>query len=878
MKKPAILLACIFLAGLLGQSLVCKSATFPLQIEDEKEEKKEDEEDTSDKPKESDYVKLLKNPEQEEKGFVDIYYVKNKLYFEVPFDLMGKPILLGSTISKLSDNNNGYVGTKPFSPIMVEFSRVDSTIQLRRIVKNKIAPETDSNISSALEKNSLGAIMELFDIKAYNPDTTGAVIEVTNFFLKDIKELSPFGGAPAGYTRSESFKKDRSFIGNVKSFDDNLMVKSIMSYEYSLTKGKTRVLKNKPFTAEMTRTLLLLPEEPVRPRIADPRIGIFVTKKLKFTNEKNRTEEEFYAHRFNLVPSDTTAFLNKQLVEPVKPIVFYVDNDFPKTWRATIKNAVTDWNKTFEKIGFKNAVKALDYPDDNPEFDPDNLKYNCIRYSPTPIANAMGPSWVDPRSGEIINASVYVFHDVVKLVNRWLFVQLSPSDEMVRNMTLPDAYRNRALRYVIRHEVGHCLGFMHNMGSSAAIPVDSLRSPSFTQKYGTTYSIMDYARFNYIAQPGDKERGVQLFPPEFGLYDYYLVNWNYSIFPEVKTKEEESIKLQKIISEKAGDVRFRYGKQQGGILDPSSQSEDLGDDAVKASVYGIKNLKYIMNHLNEWIGPEDKDYEYRQSIWTNILTQYVRYINHIFSNVGGIYLNEKYEGDPRSSYESVPRVKQEESLKFLLNEVQNLDWIEDKNILQNMPLTGTPAKELSGKLIKALLQSVTKVNLSAEKSNEVNPYTSQECMDDIYEAVWHKTIKKKALSEIDKEMQKAFIGAVISGAKIATGKSSGKAAFTSNETSGITLPAFAEQQMINEFGHSAYSEYFDPCCQLDTKPTSGFGGVNIAFSLMPSLESLYYSVLVDARDLLEKRSKSASDDETRLHYQLLLFQIDKVLN
>ena len=832
------------------------------------------------KPKETPYQKLLKNPKKESKGLINMYFVKDKLYFEVPFDLMGKGMLLGSTISQLSDNNSSYVGVKPTSPIFVEFTRVDSTLQLRRIVKNNIASETDANIVNALDKNSIGAIMELFKVKAYNPDTTAAVIDVTNFFLKDIKEMSPFMGTPAGYTRSESFKKDRSFIGEIKSFDDNLTVKSHMTYEYSLTKGSTTAIKNKAFSTVMTRTLLLLPEEPARPRIADPRVGIFVSKKLRFSNEKNRTEEEYYAHRFNLVPSDTAAFKRGELVEPVKPIEFYIDSDFPASWRESVKHAVTDWNVTFEKIGFKNAVKALDFPEDDPEFDPDNLKYNCIRYSPTPIANAMGPSWVDPRSGEIINASVYVFHDVLKLVNRWMFIQLSPSDKNLRNIELPESYKEAGLRYVIRHEVGHCLGFMHNMGSSAAIPVDSLRSPSFTEKYGTTYSIMDYARFNYVAQPGDKERGVKLFPPTFGIYDYYLVKWNYSIFPDVASKEEESKKLEAIVSAKADDIRFRYGKQQGATMDPSSQAEDLGDDAVKASTYGIKNLKYIMAHLNEWVREEDKDYAFRESIWTNIISQYVRYVNHIYGNIGGIYLNEKYEGDPRPFFESVPRERQEQALNFLLDELNDLDWLEDKEVIENMSLTGTPAQLIRSQVIEALLNSVIKVNMAAEKSKEENPLAPKECMDEIYDAVWNKTEKGLAINAVDKELQKGFVKFVVEGSKIEQTKPGEAKAFNANTRYGIDLPDFVKRQNIADFGYEGFNEYFNPLhIHADNTPVFGFGlGITVNFVSAVSVESLFYKAILDSQTALKKGLRTVRDKDTKLHYQLLLHQINKVLN
>ncbi len=867
-KRLLFVFICIFLTG------------APIQSNAQFWKSKKKKEAVARVPKPTPYEKLLKDPQQKAEGFINIYFVKNKLYLEVPFNLMGREMLLGSTISQISDNTSGVVGSKPFTPLQVEFSRVDSTLQLRRINKEMVAPMGEKNILEALEKNSLSAIMANFKIEAFNPDTTAAVIDVTGFFLKDIKELSPFNGSPAGLTRSQSFKSDRSFVGEVKSFEDNLTIKSHMSYDVTLKSKTVTVQKDEPFTAVMTRTLLLLSQNPARPRIADPRIGIFVSKKDKLSNSTNRSEQVFYAHRFNLIPSNIEAFNKGELVDPVKPITFYVDSDFPESWRSSIKNAINDWQEAFEKIGLKNAIRAIDYPTDDPEFDPDNLKYNCVRYSPSPVANAMGPSWVDPRSGEIINASVYVYHNIVKLLNNWMFIQISPADENVRQVILPQSYLDEGLRYVIRHEVGHCLGFMHNMGASAAIPVDSLRSPGFTQKYGTTYSIMDYARFNYVAQPGDKERGVRLSPPKFGLYDYFLVKWNYSYFSGCANAEQESERLTAMISEKANDPIYRYGKQQGYTMDPSSQSEDLGDDAIKASVYGIKNLKYVMNHLNDWVGEQDKDYSYRQTIWNGIISQYVRYLNHIYSNVGGIYLNEKYEGDPRPFFESVPRNRQEAALNFLLKEIKDLDWLEKREVIENMTLTGTPVNVLREKLVEVLLASSLKVSLSADKSLEKNPYTSKECMKDIFAAVWAETRKGKTLPDADKDIQKAFVKSIIEGSDLAKAEAGGKSALAANSLTGIQLPEFVKQKSIQDFGYEGFNEYLNPCyseASFDSDPVSGFSGTTISFSLKPSLESLYYGYLLETKSLLERAVRTTRDNETKVHYQLLLHQIEKTI-
>ena len=361
------------------------------------------------------------------------------------------------------------------------------------------------------------AIIENLAIKAYSPDSTAVVIDMTNFLLSDNEQLNPFSAyAPVTWSGAwieKEFKRNNSQIAKIKAFDDNVSVQSSLTYSVSLRDKRSYYWYKEPFTAVMTRTFLLLPEEPMRPRLADPRINIFWQGYSEFSNEGNGMKPLYYANRWRLEPKDEAAYRRGELVEPKKPIVFYIDNAFPEMWKPYMKYAVEVWQKAFENIGFKNAIIAKDFPTNDPEFDPDNLKYSCIRYSPSSVANAMGPSWTDPRTGEIINASVYVYHNVIKLVQDWRFLHTAAVDSDVRKVVLDDEIIGDCIRYVVSHEVGHCLALMHNMSASAAIPVDSLRSPSFTQKYGTTYSIMDYARNNYVAQPGDKEKGVRLTPP-----------------------------------------------------------------------------------------------------------------------------------------------------------------------------------------------------------------------------------------------------------------------------------------------------------------------------------------------------------------------------
>ncbi len=615
-------------------------ATSQARDKKDRSEKKTEKADSSasEKPKETDYDKLLKKPHDVAKGMITLHKIDGKLYFEFPLELFGRQMLLGSVVSETSDNLSGVPGSKSNEPLFITFTKVGDQVQIRQINSDNYTSGVSQNMLSSLDKNNIPTIFRNFEIDAYNPDSTAVVFNVTDLFVGHVKELSPFSylGAYGGAAK-ESFKKELSYLGAVKSFSDNLTVKSTLSYTFSVTDPATKrtIISDSPFTAVMTRTLVLLDEEPYRPRITDSRMSVFPTGKYLYSDDEQRVKVIYFANRWRLEPSDPEAWQRGELVAPKKPIVFYIDPDFPEKWKPALFEGVSQWSELFAKIGFKDAVQALPYPTDDPEFDPDNIKYSCIRYAPIPIANAMGPSWVDPRSGEILNASVYVFHDVIKMLNRMLFTQTAQADARVRTVNIPDEVILDGLRYVLAHEVGHCLGFMHNMSSSSVIPVDSLRSPSFTAKYGTTTSIMDYARFNYVAQPGDMERGVKLTPPRFGIYDEYAVKWLYTPVLSAQTPEEEYRITSKWITEASADSVYRYGKQQfRATIDPKSQMEDLGDDAVKASDYGIKNLKYILANLNDWCAAEDEDFSFRSSMYGDIVNQYVTYITHIYANVG----------------------------------------------------------------------------------------------------------------------------------------------------------------------------------------------------------------------------------------------------
>ena len=510
MRKKILLLAAMVVAS---STTIDAQRRFPFFWK----KKKAKTEQITPAKKESEYDKLFKKKHEIAKGLITLHLLDGKVYFELPVDLINKDMLIGSTVTSISDNGNAVVGSKPTDLLHVVFTRNKTHVQLRQVNTDYITGNTQ--IDEALRKSTLGAILSNQKIQAYNNDSTAIVFDMSSVFLGDNKKMSPFdkNSIYGMYNRTENYQSDCSYISQIKAFKDNVSIKSCLSYTFSVSNSQgTSLIKDRPFTAEMTRSIMLLKEKPYRPRMADYRIGVFFTGREQLGEGAKTTVPVYYANRWDIQPSDTAAYLRGEKVKPTKQIVFYIDNTFPEKWKPYLREGVTQWNELFEQIGFKDVVAAKDFPTDDPEFDPDNIKYSCVRYAPSSIENAMGPSWVDPRSGEILNASVYLYHNVIKLISNWLFVQTAQADKDVRTVNIPDEMVGDALRYVLSHEIGHCLGFMHNMGASSTFPVDSLRSPEFTQKYGTTPSIMDYARFNYVAQPGDKERGVKLTPPRFG--------------------------------------------------------------------------------------------------------------------------------------------------------------------------------------------------------------------------------------------------------------------------------------------------------------------------------------------------------------------------
>lgn len=833
------------------------------------ERKKKDKQDSV--KVETEYDKLFKGPGCETaEGMITLHKKDGRVYFEMPLRLMGKEMLLGSTVEEISDNNEALVGQKPHTPLHIYFTKIDSAVQMRYVYNVSISK--DKNIQRAIETSNIGAILENFPVKCMNNEKDAVVFDVTDFLVSDREEIDPFDPNSAStyfgwMLRISKFKKERSFIGDIKAFEDNISVTSHLSYGVTMRAlGMFEYQTDKPFTALVKRSLMLLPEKPMRPRIADPRVGLFFSGKMDFTTEENRMDVVYYAHRWRLEPKDTLAYERGELVEPIKPIVFYVDPNFPEKWTKYIYMGIEDWNLAFEKIGFKNAVQARPFPTDDPEFDPDNIKYSCVRYAPLPVENAMGPSWVDPRTGEILNASVFIYHNAASLVYNWRVLQTGAVDPRVRGIKLPEDVLGESIRYVVRHEIGHCCGLMHNMGASSAFPTDSLRSVTFTQKYGTTPSIMDYARYNYVAQPGDYEKGVSLTPPILGPYDYHAIRWAYQPILEVQTAEEEVPILDQWVSEKIKDPMYRYGKQQftWPQYDPRALAEDLGDDAMKASANGIKNLKYVMENINDWVDADDKDYSFRSAIYYSILMQYRQYISNVQPIIGGIYLNEKYVGDPFPVYQSVPKEKQKEAVQFILSAMGDVEWLDNEDFLKNLPIVGSPASTWRKTFLSSLITSAPDLALCCSKSED--PYTQEEFLTDIYAYVFGPTMKGASLLDWQREAQITWVNTIIESSEINAKDRAGNNGFAIAGTQELSYTKLVEREWQEFLLHApdvVKAQY------AQQAPIQGIGFQNRVRAEFPSIAPIYYEFLLKTQKQLQ-RSRHTGDANTQAHYVYLL--------
>lgn len=701
------------------------------------------------------YSKVITKDAETDEGLFKVHKVDKDYFFEIPDSLFEREMLMVTRIAKTAAGM-GFGGGKQNEQVL-RWQLKDEEVLLR-VVSHQVVAADSLPVHEAVVNSNFEPILYMFPIKAFGKDSGSVVINVTDLFAKDIKAL----GLPSWSRKQYKVTRmdgDRSYIESVKSYPINIETRHVKTYAASAPPSNWSVGS---ISLEISNSMILLPEVPMKRRYFDQRVGWFTSAQTDYGSEAQKSESVRYLDRWRLEvkPEDMEKFKNGELVEPVKPIIYYIDRATPEKWRKYLKQGVEDWQVAFEAAGFKNAIIAMDAPtpEEDPEWSPEDARYSVIRYLASPIPNANGPHVSDPRSGEIIESDINWYHNVMTLLRNWFFVQTAAINEDARGVEFKEEVMGRLIRFVSSHEVGHTLGLPHNMGSSVAYPVDSLRSATFTAEYGTAPSIMDYARFNYVAQPEDK--GVALMP-NIGIYDKYAINWGYRPILDAETAKDEKPTLDGWILEHAGDPLYRFGKQQFGVIDPSSQTEDLGDNAMKASEYGIKNLKRILPNLIEWTAEDGKDYEELSALYDQVVGQFNRYMGHVSSNIGGIYEYYKTYDQEGAVYTHVPKDHQKEAMQFMNDQLFTTPmWLLDQNIFNKIEFDGSierMRKLQTGSLNNILDFGRLARAIENEAINGDDAYTIIEITEDLRNGIWSELKQGGKIDVYRRNLQRAHI-------------------------------------------------------------------------------------------------------------------------